>query len=213
MARTNAVHSLAESDPVTWSTIWSDPQTTFNLILSVLTFFLVIGAFWQAHLSRSATRRQLRAYVLPSTITLIEHEGVVPAGILPQDRRPTVVINMRNSGQTPAYNMLHWAQLLLLPSSDENNLHVPDDLPQLSSTFLPSQGETSKVLRLDRPVSGPEIIEINSHQRALFVHGRVDYRDAFRRKRSVSYRLKYSGVYPLVGAVSLTYCDRGNNAD
>ena len=208
-----ATRSLASIYAVTWSTFWQDPQTTFNFFLSVLTLLLVVGAFWQAHLSRSATRRQLRAYVLPSTITLIEHEGVVLAGMSPQDKRPTVVINMRNSGQTPAYDMLHWSQLVLLPCSDENNLHVPDRLPHVSSIFLPSQGETPKVLRLDRPVSDPEILEINQHRRALYIHGGIEYRDAFKRKRSVRYRLKYSGIYPLIGPASLTYCDNGNSAD
>jgi hypothetical protein len=86
-----------------------------TLLLAVITF----GLIWSGVEQQNTTRAQLRAYVLPNTITVIaaDQEGTV---ILPYERivvgrQPVAAIEWKNFGQTPAFDVEIIGNVCLIP--------------------------------------------------------------------------------------------------
>jgi len=156
--------------------------------------------------------RQLRAYVLP------ENGGILDGTMLnpPQPARagiPGVVLLIKNSGQTPAYEVVHWAQIEVVPVQDENRaLVVPPMQKQYSST-LGSGGMTNKALWCGRALTPGEILEVANGTRAIYLFGRIEYKDAFKKPHFTNFRLHYIGQFPPVPGAILYFSERGNDSN
>jgi hypothetical protein len=158
-----------------------------------------------------SNRRQLRAYVLPEGGGIFDGTTVDP----PQPLRaniPGLVIHIKNSGQTPAYRVFSWWQISVIPVLNENQLVVPP-LQEQFSLSLGSSATFSKALWFDRPLTPQEIAEIANGVRAIYAHGRVEYRDAFNKQRITNFRVRYNGVYPPLPNSILNFSERGNDAN
>jgi hypothetical protein len=151
-------------------------------------------------------RRQLRAYVLTKSGSIAE----VGAG----SNIPGVALWVENGGQTPAYKLRSWVGIAVIPVRDENQgpLAVRRLSEQYSNTLGPGIG-FNKHTRLDRPLTASEITEIGAGTRAIYVFGRVEYRDAFKKQRFSNIRLHYSGQWPPPNEAILYFGESGNDAD
>jgi hypothetical protein len=58
-----------------------------------------------------------------------------------------------------------------------------------------------------------EISEIRSFKKAIYVHGRIEYEDAFKRKRFTNFRLVYAGQYPPPPSAVFSFCQEGNETE
>ncbi|MEW6054663.1 MAG: hypothetical protein AB1552_12895 [Nitrospirota bacterium] len=84
-------------------------------------------------------------------------------------------------------------------------------MAEISSATLASNGTMSKALWFNRPLTPEEIIKVANREYAIYLHGRIEYRDVFDKKRFTNFRLHYFGQYPRQG-MTLYFSDKGNDA-
>jgi hypothetical protein len=181
-----------------------------TLIVYSLQFVALVATWWLMMLNG---RRQLRAYVTVKSGSLWEGTTLTP----PQPARtnvPGAALWIENGGQTPAYKVRSWINIAVIFKRDENNgaLNVPRIPEEYSNTLGPGVG-FSKSIWFDRPLAANEITDIAAGARAIYVYGRVEYRDAFGKKRFTDFRLHYNGQFPPVPDAILFFGERGNDAD
>ena len=192
------------------------------------------STFW---IMRKTAERQLRAYVFVDSISLADSgqlplipadvgaendpfsaatsnqegpPGPRPAGI------PGVSWVIKNYGATPAYDVVHWGVFDIFPTNQENLAVVPDfsttTSPLLKASIAPSSSNT-KSGWYHRTLTAPEMAAIRNGAMGVYVYGRIEYRDAFKKTRFTNYRMKYTySAYPPVGPTVFNYCDQGNDA-
>jgi hypothetical protein len=157
-------------------------------------------------------RRQLRAYVLPDVASIIDGTMLTP----PQPARiniPGIGMLIKNCGQTPAYKVVSWAQIAVIPIQNENTaLAIPPIQEQFFNTL--GAGSTfNKAIWFDRPLAANEIADIALGTRAVYLYGRIEYRDAFRKHRFSDFRLRYTGQFPPIPNAVLNFSETGNDAN
>jgi hypothetical protein len=130
------------------------------------TMFGVIGAWvgliiliTQTLISRYTAQRQLRAYVFTETADILEGSMFTPP--LPaRTNFPWVHMTIKNSGQTPAYDIISWLQIAITMPANEGTLVVIPPIQRVSANNLGPGGTFAKNLWHDRPVTAPEIADI-----------------------------------------------------
>jgi len=181
------------------------------VIASGAAFLQFCALVWTIVVMVRSNRRQLRAYVLPEGAGISDGTTVNP----PQPLRaniPGIAMLIKNTGQTPAYRVYSWWQISVILVVNENQLVVPPLQEQFANT-LGSGCTFNKALWFDRPLTPQEIAEIANGVRAIYAHGRVEYRDAFNKQRFTNFRLRYNGVYPPLPNAILNFSERGNDAN
>ena len=118
-------------------------------------FIVGFGGVWIAirtlvHL-RESSERQLRAYVFPETADILEGSMINPP--LPaRTNFPWVFTSIKNSGQTPAYNVSSWLQIAVTAPANENTLAIltmqggPPTISALVACSLRICGLTARLL-------------------------------------------------------------------
>jgi hypothetical protein len=170
-------------------------------IYTVLTAGLLIASWYQ--LSDSATQikisqdtehRQLRAYVgfVPPSDNQIVNSFIPPA-------KPTIRLNPRNFGQTPAYKAKISSNIAVedfpLPKTFAfplvRGLNPPNPI-----TIFPGTFDIAGIFAdADRPLTQEELIAIQDGKRKrLYVWGTLDYEDAFGDLHFTNYCLDFYGV-------------------
>lgn len=174
---------------------------------------------------RESSERQLRAYVMAENSTIFNVANPVaifagqvftPTGaeITNPACGPGVRIQIKNAGQTPAYEVAHWANICfrefplksLLPARDPNFMPVKSVLgPGIPST---------KLIFMPQPLTAPETADLRAGNGAVYVYGEITYRDTFGKAWYTRYRVMH---HPYGGAIGvstdLTFCDEGNEAN
>jgi hypothetical protein len=189
---------------------WSagDKIATISIIVGFLQFVALIATYW---IMRNTARRQLRAYVFPHTIGVYEGSVMDP----PQPahtNEPGVVIEFKNCGQTPAYRFISWAEIAVIEPINEDKLVVPEAAERFSLS-LPPGGTSTKSLWLRRKLTAQEIADIQANVRAIYVYGRIEYWDVYKKKHFTNIRVANSGVWPPAPGAGFNFCDKGNEAD
>jgi hypothetical protein len=157
-------------------------------------------------------RRQLRAYVSPENVGILEGNMLSP----PQPAKanvPGIGMLIKNSGQTPAYKVISWAQIEVIPVKDENNTLIVPPMQERFFNTLPAGGTFNKSLWFVRPLTANEITDIANGVRAIYLFGRVEYIDAFKKRRFTNFRLHYMGQFPPIPNAILNFSERGNDAN
>lgn len=184
----------------------------------------VVAANAARALAEDTAKRQLRAYVtvergiIANVANPIHNRSDKPetvARIIDPQAGPTAQITIKNTGQTPAYNLIHWASI------DIREYPLTTELPSMPppehsyrNVLGPSVPEV-KTLRMPRPLTTEEIEGLRNGSRAIYCHGEIGYRDAFKEDRWTRYRCMY--VTPACGIIGigtdLVYCEKGNEAN
>lgn len=183
----------------------------FTVVLGVGTIFVVLDA-------REHSRKSLRPYLFN------ESTGVTDRGTVPNMEKADIIalwgylagyISIKNSGQTPAYNVLHWGDIAVWNISNEDALTglIPTPLDRHSASTIPPGGTNSKLRLIEPQLTPDQILGIRSMTLAIYVFGRIEYDDAFGRHRFSNYRLKFTGQYPPYQNAVLNFCDGGNESD
>lgn len=181
----------------------------WTVVLSAVGTGLLVWTLWE---TRKTTRRELRAYVD------VFESGVIDGSKLPAESpnfgKVGAGIIIKNSGQTPAYNLVHWAEIRVAKFTDQHTLTPPTKLTNLHATTVPAGGVISKPLLLRRKLTRWEQIGVRKETHGIFAFGRIEYTDIFRRRHVTEYRLHYCGAWPLVTeAANLNFCESGNRSD
>ena len=132
----------------------SDKIAVYATIAGFLQFVVLAFTVW-AMIHHA--RRQLRAYVLPDTAGIVDGTMLNPP-VPDKVNVPGVVILIKNSGQTPAYKVVSWAQLAVIPVRDENLLVTPPLIERFFNT-LGREAVFNKVLWFDRPLVPNELVD------------------------------------------------------
>jgi hypothetical protein len=157
------------------------------------------------------SRRQLRAYVFPESAGLFE--GTMATPPMPEHtNKPGIILNFKNSGQTPAYKVVSWAQIDVLPRDQEPRLIAPPLVEQFTTNIGPGS-VMPKTLWATRPLTPDEITEVLHTTKIIYVYGRIEYQDAFSRKRWTNFRLAYAGRFPPPPGVIFSVAEKGNDAN
>lgn len=148
--------------------------------------------------------RQLRAYVLVTAVR-IENIGGGNA--------PEAIVTIKNCGQTPAYELTQWSNmgLDLFPHSiDPPMRDRPDDKmgkhplgPNSELFSRPTLGTKEKPRRLQ----AFEIDGLAKGDIAIYVIGRIRYRDAFGKSRITDYRFFYGGPLGITDGAMAAYSE------
>jgi hypothetical protein len=212
-ANTTAQQDQGEPGPVTHETWWGVPAdgwvAIFTLFLTVTTLLLWLATREALQDSRRSAERDQRAYVFPTTIALLDGATNEPP-LATMINHPGSFIVLKNSGRTPAYDVIHWAEIRVLDRQDEHLLSIPP-LAEVSKGWMGASGEINKTITLGRAMDEAEIAAIHARTKAIFVHGKVEYKDVFGQRRETTFRLFYFGTYPAKGA-TFSFCDQGNMA-
>jgi hypothetical protein len=161
-----------------------------------------------SHLKESA-EQQLGAYVGVSERQIISHDG---------GNTFVAEISIKNSGQTPAYQVKHCI-----------DADVRDRLSRVAQTFplsarLPQEwvmapGATWKLVK-DIAIGGPSGAGFIAKQRDIFAWGRVDYVDVFDKPQHLLFRFRsserlmrvYNGTVMTTVGWELDPCEDGNTS-
>ena len=126
---------------------------------------------------------------------------------------PGIVIIWKNTGLTPASNVVSWGKVAVIEPINEDTL-VPEPLKNQFASHLGAGGTGSKSLWFGRPLTTNEITDVVAGVRGIYVYGRIEYRDIFRKPRWTNFRLVYSGPFPPPSTnVVFNVSTRGNEND
>jgi hypothetical protein len=174
----------------------------FTGLLVLVTVPLTLVGLCQSRIASKTAKRQLRAYVWGETNR--------NANI---DAEPFVVVtNIKNSGETPAYDVCCWSQLRAydnpLPQGFvfEAAPHRIDD-----AKYVVNPGSLHSILTGTEPVLTPEEkTAIKAGNTSLYIWGEIQYRDAFAKRRKTRFRLLW--IYTPLTLGMWSYCNEGNDA-
>lgn len=187
----------------------SDKIAVGACIAGFAQFLALIATIW---IMIRNGRRQLRAHVFPNDISVVDGTLLDPQEMHKADI-PAVSMLIKNSGQTPAYDVVSWWEIEVIPVSEEDSLSIPT-LAKKHSTTVGTGCTFSKGRWFDRPLTADEKERIFGGTLGIYAHGRIEYRDVFTIRHFSNFRLVYTGKMfpPLKGAV-MSFCEHGNDAN
>lgn len=154
---------------------------------------------------RLTSERQLRAYVvLERAVISFPRPGV-----------PLVHIVMRNSGQTPAFDLQWWITAMPLPYDESVEFEEANDWSFATTCVLASGAETIHTFLGPIPMADPGCEHlIGTPENTLFVWGAARYKDISGIERITKYRVMYGGEESMEGVPqgALRGCVGGNSA-
>jgi len=217
----------AVNRPRSWGDVFKDPTSVFTGILALFTIFLVIAGAAQLAIARDTEKRQLRAYVFLEAISIGNVFGDPPrvdsATGLPQKgpwiyrpkHGPIVEATIKNSGQTPAYDMVCAGNLVLREYPPGIGPFPHEAIrPPTSKSTLPANGVATQTATMKRPLKKEEFEGLVSGKYAIYYCGTIFYKDVFKENRRTRFRHFYN--YSVVSAGipdRFTSCEEGNEAD
>lgn len=199
-----------------WERTVYDPVALSTVIIALFTVVLGVGTAFLVLDGRRHSRHALRAYVFADKAWFFDQgrpegkrrikarEGLVSSGVV-----------IMNSGETPAYNLIHWGALeLCSPQEQDAVLVIPTPLDRSqNANTLPPGGVNSKGLFRPAKMTPAEIADVVAGRKLLYLYGRIEYDDIFGRRRFTNYRLSFSHSWPPYGSISLNFSQRGNESD
>lgn len=162
----------------------------------------------QVRLSEETARRQLRAYIIVKTFRI--------AGLV-AGKKPDVTFFMRNVGQTPAYDVRCYSQIFYADSLEQvhhGKLRFEKSIGPISSTVIGAGEQAETGFWLVNALDEEAIDKIQSGERYVGVFGALSYRDIFKRRRLLTFRVCLSHLaLQEDGTGQLGTCARGNKAN
>lgn len=147
--------------------------------------------------ARENSERQLRAYVLVEQI--VGHPGGSNSGMA------VYTVQIKNSGQTPAFQLATQTTVETLPKHSElSNARTPDHKP--SKTAIGSQGSAAATVRKALDSNEQAALDAGTHE--IFVHGVITYQDAFGKERWTKFRHSWAP-----GDLIYSACPFGNDSN
>lgn len=171
------------------------------------------------------TRRQLRAYVFIDTIDILNVFGNRPPQIPGQpspeigswiyrpNMGPAVIMAIKNSGQTPAFNVIHYGNICIREYPLTSNLPAINIISNATRLTMSPGGITRKFVNMAHPLTAEEIEQLNTGTHAIYAYGNIIYQDTFKKNRFSNIRFYHNGTMAILGQTSAMWgCEEGNEA-
>jgi hypothetical protein len=149
-------------------------------------------------------------------IPLYEGQDMKPTGaeITNSACGPIAYLQVKNSGQTPAYRVVHWGNIIFREYPLKSPLEYPPSLGDKHASVLGPNIVSSKLLFLPKPLTEQEVSNLRTGQGAIYVYGEIQYRDAFNKRRLTRYSSMHHVGQGAIGVnTGLTFTDEGNHAN
>jgi hypothetical protein len=209
----------SDSEPPQWYAAFKRPEWWL--------VFVGLGAFIAAILTlvhmRESSERQLRAYVVAELGNIVNVANPLPVGGNPApqtDARviypngPVARIQIKNTGQTPAFEVRHWGDICIreYPLVSELPPKPPGLIPVASNL---GQGIIStKRFTRHSLLTPQQTTDLMKGIIAIYVYGEISYTDAFGIERHTQYRLMHHPFGGVIGvSTDLNFVEGGNKAD
>jgi hypothetical protein len=172
-----------------------------------------------------SSERQLRAYVVCDNGTIFNVANPVAvflgqifnppseAEITNPAFGPGYKLQIKNAGQTPAYEVRHWSNILF------KEFPLKSDLPARDPTITPTACvlgpgiSSTKFNYLIKPLTAQQVSDLRDGTGAVYVYGDITYRDTFGRSWDTHYRLMHHATGGAIGvSTDLSFCESGNEA-
>ncbi|CAN7586463.1 hypothetical protein [Phenylobacterium sp. LjRoot164] len=138
----------------------------------------------QISLARTNAVRELRAYLSNA----VKDQFDIAVG-----SHARVVIQIMNTGRTPAYHFLQMAAYNIVPANHPG-LDIPLNFPDGQEGSVLNPGDPSFIdIQLPMPLSEEEVALIHGEDYFLYLWGRVVFVDAFDQPRELRYRYRLGG--------------------
>jgi hypothetical protein len=167
----------------------------------VLLTFITSGLLILAYFGVTTARAEKRAYVMVAEAHL-ENIG--------EGQIPFAIVTIKNFGQTPAYQLTQWARVgidVFLLKDGPPEVKKDKKLP---TRVLAPQGEIIIRPEYKAALKPDAIAALRAGTHAMYVEGKIEYRDAFNRKQRTNYLLFSGGRFGF--AAELAAYLTGNNA-
>ena len=177
-----------------WERTTSDPIATFTLVLAISTIGLWVATIGLYVAGERHSERQLRAYVM------IESVAITGIG---DGQKPDIHITIKNSGQSPASHVTHWAKLGF-STFPEMSGPIPERNPNenLPESAMAPGGTVGIITGVDLALNGATIRAIQAETHALYVKGEIRYTDAFGKSRETDFLLFCTGHLANAGSAA-----------
>jgi hypothetical protein len=173
---------------------------------------------------KSFGEMQMRAYVYVAEITVFnvanpiqaENETIIPSGAEINDPKlgPSAEIKIRNTGNTPAYGLIHWAQLSFREYPLKSPLSGTPDLRHATKIPLAQGIITTKTYSFPHPLTDTEIAQLRAGTYAIYLYGGITYEDIFGRRRFTNFRYFHNELSGRIGvSTAMTGAEDGNEID
>ena len=184
-----------------------------TILLAVITWGLVRSGVEQ----QNTTRAQLRAYVLPESVSVVAADlngmAIVPVQQISIGTQPIVAMAWRNFGPTPTSDVEMAGNVCLTPWPIDSATFPALDREQGSRQLLGPNTTTMKYEIAEIPLilSPDNMAGLQNGTLAFVAFGEVIYRDVFGRRQWTKYRY-FTGGPPGVRGTSMSAHDDGNDA-
>lgn len=170
-------------------------------IISTLGVLAALGIGWHSNwIARDTAKRQLRAYV-----------SVVGCSLEDIDGRYILSAHLKNSGQTPAYNVrLSGESFAASYPLDEERPH-PEIEEGYNATVGPGD-EVSCVYRLWINAPMEALRRVKAGEMGFYIQGICEYEDAFAARRETKFRYVFGGRVANTGGLIMHAAESGNSA-
>jgi hypothetical protein len=193
-------------------------------VITGATFIQAIALIWTVLVMIRTTRRQLRAYVHVSSIAITNVANLIPPpgeqncpetpASLSKDCGPIAFVEIKNTGQTPAYSVIHGTGIGVHEFPLKESLSMPSPSGHITKGVLPTGGTSHKIIIHKIPFTSQEIDQLRSETAKIYVYGIIKYKDTFGKSRTTYYRYMHPGEDKILGVSTvLTVCDEGNEAN
>jgi len=173
---------------------------------------------------KDTAQKQLRAHVFPEVGDISNVANPLPHHVVPNPNHaginfprvgPIASVVIKNFGQTPAYEVIHWMNIHLQEFPLRNPLprrQKHPGFPFTKSTLGPG-GKTSKSIKLNAPLTNQQIADLRAGNSAIYVYGVIVYKDAFGKRQRTYFRLMHVEAAGAIGiSTALTGYGEGNEA-
>ena len=125
---------------------------------------------------------------------------------------PIFRLMIKNSGQTPAYDVAHMTTVSVrkFPPEEEFEASVPDET---STVFNLNPGDEMQIVRLPPrvPINQVDLERLTEGTYRYYIWGQVRYKDAFGKGHTTDFRFMYGGKSLSIS--ELEYHPSGNKSD
>jgi hypothetical protein len=176
----------------------------FAVVAAVATAAAAIFAYQQGEISRDTERRQLRAYVTVDEVDIVKFDQSQPV---------QAHLVLKNTGQTPAYNIS--AITLIQPNlpSAHSNRSLDGLTLKRTRGVLGTGGVLQMYPAISRTLSDEEYYYVKNGAGEIDIFGEVTYTDAFGTLRCTRYSFSYVGSDGSHPDKLVTPTEDGNDAD
>jgi hypothetical protein len=139
----------------------------------------------QTRASKDNAKKQLRAYLcIAESLVKFTDDGFMEAQLY-----------LQNGGQTPAYKVKTWSNVIIREHPLAQPLRRAPDTLQMGSGIIPSQDKHIIIAQKFGGPNFPDVVmgSIETKGHAFYVYGETVYEDIYGKSDTLEYRLIYGG--------------------